>query len=80
LPEVIGDAGLTLEISSQYTPDTRTAPTPQEVEIWVNNIIHLWDDANFYHELSLKGRQRTEIWNPNRVAVEYERTLLQLVM
>ena len=43
LPEVIGDAGMTLEIPEYYTPETRIAPTPEEVVPWVNAIINLRD-------------------------------------
>ena len=62
LPEVIGEAGLTLEIPAQYTPESRTAPTPEEVEPWLQAIIKLWDDAEFYETLRQKSLARAERW------------------
>ena len=69
LPEVIGDAGLTLEIPAQYTPETRITSTPDEVEEWGNTIINLWDDAEFYNELSAKS-----------IARQYDNVLSELIV
>jgi hypothetical protein len=79
LPEVTGDAGLTLEIPAQYTPESQTAPTPEEVEPWLQAIIKLWDDANFYETLRQKSLARTKRWQPNRIAEQYDTCLSKLV-
>jgi len=79
LPEVIGEAGLTLEIPAQYTPESRTAPTPEEVEPWVQAIIKLWDDAEFYETLRQKSFARAKRWQPNHIAEQYDVCLSKLV-
>jgi glycosyltransferase involved in cell wall biosynthesis len=78
LPEVIGDAGITLEIPAHYTPETRIAPTPEEVEPWVNAIINLWDNAEFYNELSDKGQACAKRWHPEIIARQYDDVLAEL--
>jgi len=80
LPEVIGDAGITLEIPAQYTPETRIAPMPEEVEPWVNAIIHLWDNTTLYNELSAKGRSRANRWHPEIIARQYDDALARLIV
>ena len=80
LPEVIGDAGLTLEIPALYTPETRIAPTPEEVEPWVDAIINLWDDATLYNELSAKSQARAERWQPEIIARQYDDVLSELIV
>ncbi|MCL2624859.1 MAG: glycosyltransferase family 4 protein, partial [Planctomycetaceae bacterium] len=79
LPEVIGDAGITLDIPAQYTPDTRIAPSPDEVEPWVNAIIHLWDDTPFYNDLVAQGRTRAQRWHPEIIAQHYDNALAELI-
>jgi len=79
LPEVIGDAGLTLEIPAQYTPESRTVPMSEEVEPWVQAIIKLWDDAEFYETHRQKSLTRTECWQPNRIAEQYDACLSKLL-
>ena len=79
LPEVICDAGLTLEIPALYTPETRIAPTPDEVEPWGDAIIRLWDDAEFYDDLSAKSQARAERRQPDVIARQYDDTLSELI-
>ena len=79
LPDVIGDAGITLKIPAQYTPETRVAPTPEEVEPWVHAIVDLWDNAALYNELSTKGQTRAKRWRPETIAEQYDNTLAKLI-
>jgi hypothetical protein len=51
-----GEGTLVLDIPARYTPDTRTLPTAEEVEPWVQAIIRLWDDAGFYEQASRRAR------------------------
>jgi glycosyltransferase involved in cell wall biosynthesis len=71
LPETIGDAGFLFDIPAQYTPETRTVPTAEEIEPWVATIIRLWDDAAYYAEWSRRARSRAEQWRPERLAPLY---------
>jgi glycosyltransferase involved in cell wall biosynthesis len=44
LPQTLKHAGVLLDIPEKYTPQTRTAPTADEVAPWLEAIEHLWDD------------------------------------
>jgi glycosyltransferase involved in cell wall biosynthesis len=71
LPETIGGAGFVLDIPARYTPRSYTLPTAEEVEPWVETIIRLWDDAEFYQQASEAARQHAERWRPERLAAGY---------
>ena len=71
LPETIGDAGFLFDIPTAYTPQTRTLPTAEEVEPWVDAIIRLWDDPQAYQQASDAARQRAECWRPENLAPLY---------
>ncbi len=71
LPETIGDAGFLLDIPAKYTPETRLAPTAEEVMPWVETIIRLWDDAAEYERWSQAARDRAQLWRPDRIADVY---------
>lgn len=79
LPEVIGDAGLILDIPKQYTPESRTGPTPEEVEPWVQAILKLREEAEFYEEMCLKAQARAESWRPESIAEQYDSALSELL-
>ena len=56
LPETIGNAGFRLEIPPQYTTESRLVPAPEEVSPWVETIIRLWDDQQYYDRWSRAAR------------------------
>ncbi len=72
LPEVVGDAGFLFPIAECYTPATRTVPTADEVECWIETIIRLWDDPGFYQEWSQAARRRAQRWLPDQLAESYK--------
>jgi glycosyltransferase involved in cell wall biosynthesis len=71
LPCTLGKSGFAINIPGQYTPDTRIAPTADEVEPWVETIIRLWDDAAFYEQASQEVRRESQRWHPERLAEVY---------
>jgi glycosyltransferase involved in cell wall biosynthesis len=71
LPETLGNAGFLLDIPEQYTPQTQTAPSAEEVEPWIEAIISLWDDAAFYEQASQAARQEAQRWHPDCIATTY---------
>lgn len=79
LPEVVGNDGILLNIPAQYTPETMTIPTNQEVMPWVNAIIKLWDDRRFYEQLSNQGRLRAKRWEYDVVADSYDQAFSNLI-
>ncbi len=71
LPEGEGSGGFLLDIPARYTPETREAPTAEEVEPWVETIIRLWDDAAEYERASRAARERAQAWHPHCLAPLY---------
>ena len=65
IPETVGEGGLILPLPERLTPATRIAPTADEVESWVEAIIHLWDDREFYEGLSARAMHEALRWNPD---------------
>jgi len=72
LPEVIGDAGLLLDIPARITPTSRELPTAEEVRPWVEAIVQLWDDGSYYEQVSDRCRARAALWSPERVVEQFE--------
>ncbi len=79
LPEVVGDAAFLFEIPDRYTPETRKVPTAEEVAPWVETIIRLWDDEQFYTEASRRCRDRAEMWRPKVLLPRYEEVFQNLL-
>jgi len=73
LPEVLGEAGLLLDIHDRYTPNTRRVPTAEEVAPWVDAVIRLWDDPALYAEERRRCLAAAEAWRPDRLAGEIRR-------
>jgi glycosyltransferase involved in cell wall biosynthesis len=67
LPETLGDAGILLPLPDRLTPETRVAPTAEEVEPWVDAIIRLWDDPGWYEEHGNRARYEARRWHPDRL-------------
>ena len=64
LPELVGEAGLTLPLPGWLTPATQLVPTAAEVADWVEAIIQVWDDADRVGENSRADPARVESWSP----------------
>jgi glycosyltransferase involved in cell wall biosynthesis len=71
LPETIGDAGFLLDIPARYTPETRDLPTAEEIELWIETIIRLWDDAAEYELRSRAAFDHAQQWHPDQLAPIY---------
>ncbi len=71
LPETIGDAGFLFDVPARYTPETPEVPMAEEVEPWVETIIRLWDDAEYYEHWSRAASERAQQWHPDRLAPIY---------
>jgi glycosyltransferase involved in cell wall biosynthesis len=71
LPETVGDGGFLFDVPVCYTPESRTSPTAEEVEPWVETIVRLWDDAAWYDRWSHAARERARLWHPDRLAPIY---------
>lgn len=79
LPEVVGDAGILLDIPSKYQPNTTSIPSSNEVKPWVESILQVWDDQEYYNKLSDKGRERSRCWQCDDVVAQYDAILTDLI-
>lgn len=79
LPEVVGDAGVLLDIPSRHCPEKNHIPTFDEVRPWVDAIIRLWDDTAYYDEMSRKCLDRARQWDYDVVAAQYDQVLTDLI-
>lgn len=71
IPEALGDSGIVLGLPSRLGPATRELPTAEEVEPWVRAIIALWDDREWYAELSLRALRESNRWAPDVLGPKY---------
>jgi len=73
LPEVIGGAGLLLDIPERITPETRELPTDEEILPWKQAIERLWDDPGYYAEITKRAKSRAELWSVGSIIAAFER-------
>jgi glycosyltransferase involved in cell wall biosynthesis len=71
IPKTLGDAGIVLPLPERLTPFTRELPTPEEIAPWVEAIIRLWDDAEWYAERSRLALEESRRWDPEVVEPQY---------
>ena len=79
LPELLGDAGFLFDVDDRYTPESRTPPSAEEVQPWVETIIRLWDNRRLYREASQRCRARANAWRPEVIAAAHIRVLEDLL-
>jgi tetratricopeptide (TPR) repeat protein/glycosyltransferase involved in cell wall biosynthesis len=72
LPEVLDRAGFLLDMPERYTPESRQVPTAEEVGPWLETIIPLWDDAEFYGHQRQRCRAAAQVWRPERLGPQFE--------
>lgn len=71
LPEVVGEAGGVLPLPDRITPATEWPPTAEEVRPWVECVIRLWDDREWYEERSRAALAEGRRWAPEAVESRY---------
>ena len=71
MPEALGDAGIVLGLPSRLGSATRELPTAEEIEPWVRAIIALWDDREWYSELSRRAIMESSRWAPEVLEPQY---------
>jgi glycosyltransferase involved in cell wall biosynthesis len=71
IPETLGEAGLLLSLPDRLTPESRSLPTAEEVEPWVETITRLWDDRALYDEHRARSWKESERWHPDRLRPRY---------
>ena len=71
LPETLGGAGIMLPLPDRITQATRMLPTAEEVEPWVQAVIRLWDDPEFYEEHRRRAMIESKRWDPEVLEPRY---------
>ena len=79
LPETLEHAGVLFEVPERYTPQTRLAPTAEEVTSWIDMIIRRWDDKDFYAQERQRCLAAAEAWHPDRLLPRFEEFLTQVI-
>ena len=79
LPEVVGDAGIILDIPSRLLENDRLTPAKEEAEEWVKNILLLWNNKELYEDYSRRARERAQRWRPEIIAARYDDALSALI-
>ena len=79
LGEVLAEGGIRLDIPARFTPETRTAPSAEEVAEWVAAIVRLWDDPAAYATASTTAKAAAErVWHPDVLAPRWVQFLESL--
>jgi glycosyltransferase involved in cell wall biosynthesis len=73
IPETLGNAGIVLPIPERITPITRMLPTAEEVAPWVEAVIRLWDDEEFYADHQRRALAESRRWSPEVREPQYVR-------
>lgn len=73
LPETLGESGILIRIPGRLTPFTRELPTTEEIRPWVDAIIRLWDDSDFYAQHRQLGLKESRRWSPEVLEPQYAR-------
>ncbi len=79
LREVCSGAGFCLPIPAEITPRQRVPVSKEIVEPWIDLMIRLEGDDEFYREQSQRAREASTIYRPENLApryVEYFRNIL----
>jgi glycosyltransferase involved in cell wall biosynthesis len=79
LPETLEHAGFLFDVPERYTPQTRLVPTAKEVAPWIDMIIRLWDDTDFYAQERQRCLAAAEAWHPDRLLPRFEEFLTQVI-
>jgi glycosyltransferase involved in cell wall biosynthesis len=72
LPETLEHAGFLFDVPERYTPQSREVPTAEEVAPWIDTIIRLWDDDDFYAQERRRCLAAAEAWHPDRLLPRFE--------
>jgi glycosyltransferase involved in cell wall biosynthesis len=79
LPETLGKAGIVLPLPDRLTAATTTLPGAEEVAPWVDAVIRLWDDREWYEEQRLRSLTEARRWDPCVLEPAYARFFNTLV-
>jgi len=67
IQETLGESGFTLSLPDDLTPVSEIGPTAEDVELWIEIIIRLWDDERLYARESAKAKHEAQRWDRQRL-------------
>jgi len=79
LSEYAGGAGFTFPIPADITPATRKPVSPEVVQPWIDAIIRLFDDEDFYRAECEKARNAAKRFSPEVLAPQYAKYFLKII-
>jgi glycosyltransferase involved in cell wall biosynthesis len=79
LPEVVGSAGFVLAIPDHFQPDSLEIPSDTEVEEWIDAIIQLWYNFDYYNLVCQKCLEFSTRWRWETVASQYASFFLGMI-
>ena len=71
LAETIGDGGFVLPLPASLTLETREPVSAADVAPWLDVILKLADDQNFYAQASARALTAGQAYRPERIAPRY---------
>ena len=79
LSEYAGGAGFTFHVPEEITPATRKPVPVAVVQPWIETIVRLFDDENFYRAECEKARNAAKRFSPEVLAPEYVKYFLKII-
>jgi glycosyltransferase involved in cell wall biosynthesis len=79
LPEICQGAGFSLNIPAEIIPTTSRPVEPEVVQPWIDLIVRLEDDEEFYQRHSAVAHEASQVYHPDRLIpryLEFFRTVL----
>ena len=71
IPEALGGSGVVLPIPERLTSATRMLPKAEEIALWVEAILRLWDDARHHAEHRRRALTEASRWTPKVLGPRY---------
>lgn len=79
LPESLAHAGFLFDVPERYTARSTDVPSAGEVSSWVETIIRLWDDPDFYATECARSRNAADAFSEERLMHRYNQHLRSVV-
>lgn len=71
LPETVGSGGVVLRIPQHLTSETRSIPSTEDIQPWIDTIIDHWDNELKYARLSEQAKREASRWRPDVLTPQF---------
>jgi len=79
LSEYAGGAGYTFHVPDSITPATRVPVSPEVVQPWIDVIVRMFDDEEFYRAECAKAREAAKRFLPEVLAPQYVKFFREII-